>query len=193
MLQILPYASAVLLTFLVTLSAFPAITMQVNLIIFLDKFWRSAIWQGSKVNFLTISLINSRLCPLLDMIRYGGASSMCLWPAFYFSTLAIMSAGFCSHPPILAHFWPSNLTPIQVSGGAGPVAKTRQAGFLHHPWTCTGKVCTWLFPEHLRDSQKCIAMCAGLCSSPCSWYATFALMIAAWLASTWPLTLPTSS
>ena len=38
MLQILPYASAVLLTFLVTLSAFPAITMQVDLIIFLDKF-----------------------------------------------------------------------------------------------------------------------------------------------------------
>ena len=31
MLQIMPYAVAVLLTFLVTLSAFPAITMQVNL------------------------------------------------------------------------------------------------------------------------------------------------------------------
>ena len=30
MLQIMPYAIAVLLTFLVTLSAFPAITMQVN-------------------------------------------------------------------------------------------------------------------------------------------------------------------
>ena len=30
--------------------------------------------------------------------------------------------------------------PFQVSGRAGPVAKTRQTGFLHHPWTCTGKV-----------------------------------------------------
>ena len=42
MLQILPYASAVLLTFLVTLSAFPAITMQVTLDItlLLDKVSR---------------------------------------------------------------------------------------------------------------------------------------------------------
>ena len=30
------------------------------------------------------------------MIRYGGANSMCLWPAFSFSTLAIMWAGCCS-------------------------------------------------------------------------------------------------
>ena len=136
MLQILPYASAVLLTFLVTLSAFPAITMQVNLNI--------SSQQSSKVNFLTIGSTNSRLSQLLD-IRCGEASSMFLWPAFYFSILAIMSAGFCStHPPIWARFWPSHLTPIQVSGGAGPVAKTRQAGFLHHPWTCSGKVCTWL-------------------------------------------------
>ena len=48
MLQILPYASAVLLTFLVTLSAFPAITMQVTLdyTLLLDKVLRWTVLGG---------------------------------------------------------------------------------------------------------------------------------------------------
>jgi len=44
MLQILPYASAVLLTFLVTLSAFPAITMQVVSTAGHDTLWGSKFY-----------------------------------------------------------------------------------------------------------------------------------------------------
>ena len=42
----------------------------------------------------------------------------------------------------------------------------------------------------LRDFRQCVT---DLCSSHCSWYATFVRMIVDWLMCTWLLTLPTSS
>ena len=77
MLQILPYAIAVLLTFLVTLSAFPAVSAQVlhHLLYFL------------------ILTSRCRLCPPRMPTRCGRASSMFQLPASYSSTSETMLAG----------------------------------------------------------------------------------------------------
>ena len=77
MLQILPYAIAVLLTFLVTLSAFPAVSAQVL----------------HHLLFFAIFTSLCRLCPPQMPTRCGRASSMFQLPASYSSTSGTMLAG----------------------------------------------------------------------------------------------------